>query len=120
MLVAGDGGALIWPQLIGYARARRYLLTGDPIDAPTALAWGLVNRVVPSEQVAEETRALLSRAPRGSRSSKATGKQAFYRQVDLELPSAYEYASEVMASASQTPDAKEGVRAFLEKRRPNF
>ena len=84
------------------------------------MAWGLVNRVVPSEQVAEETRALLSRATRGSRSSKATGKQAFYRQVDLELPSAYEYASEVMASASQTPDAKEGVRAFLEKRRPNF
>ena len=73
-----------------------------------------------SEQVAEETRALLSRATRGSRSSKATGKQAFYRQVDLELPSAYGYASEVMASASQTPDAKEGVRAFLEKRPPVF
>ena len=105
---------------VGRKHALEMLLTGDPIDAPTALAWGLVNRVVPSEQVAEETRALLSRATRGSRSSKATGKQAFYRQVDLELPSAYEYASEVMASASQTPDAKEGVRAFLEKRRPNF
>ena len=105
---------------VGRKHALEMLLTGDPIDAPTALAWGLVNRVVLSEQVAEETRALLARATRGSRSSKALGKQAFYRQVDLELPSAYGYASEVMASASQTPDAKEGVRAFLEKRRPDF
>ena len=105
---------------VGRKHALEMLLTGDPIDAGTALAWGLVNRVVSSPQVPEETRALLSRATRGSASSKALGKQAFYRQVDLELPSAYSYATEVMASASQTPDAKEGVRAFLEKRRPGF
>jgi len=105
---------------VGRKHALEMLLTGDPIDAPTALDWGLVNRVVPSEAVETETRALLARATRGSRSSKALGKQAFYRQVDLELTSAYSYASEVMASASQTPDAKEGVRAFLEKRRPSF
>lgn len=105
---------------VGRKHALEMLLTGDPIDAQTALVWGLVNRVVPSDQVAEETRMLLGRATRGSRSSKALGKQAFYRQVDLEVPTAYGYASEVMASASQTPDAREGVRAFLEKRRPSF
>ena len=105
---------------VGRKHALEMLLTGDAIDARTALAWGLINRVVPEERVAQETRALLSRATRGSRDSKALGKQAFYRQVDLELASAYGYASEVMAAASQTPDAKEGVRAFLEKRRPSF
>lgn len=105
---------------IGAKHALEMLLTGEPIDAPTAVAWGLVNRVVPDDAVATETRALLARATRGSASSKALGKQAFHRQVDLELPAAYAYATEVMAAASQTDDAREGVRAFLEKRAPRF
>ncbi|MEN8184577.1 MAG: enoyl-CoA hydratase-related protein, partial [Myxococcota bacterium] len=100
--------------------ALEMLLTGDPIDAPTALAWGLVNRVVPDPGVAAETRSLLDRATRGSRLSKGLGKQAFYQQVQLDTPAAYAYASEAMAAASQTPDAQEGVRAFLEKRKPRF
>jgi enoyl-CoA hydratase/carnithine racemase len=91
------------------------LLTGEPIDAETALAWGLVNRVVPDPEVPKATRELLARATRGSRSSKALGKQAFYRQMDLEA-----FASEVMAAASQTDDARENLRAFLEKRPPRF
>ena len=69
---------------VGRKHALEMLLTGDPIDAPTALAWGLVNRVVPAERVAAETRALLARATRGSARSKAIGKQAFYRQIDLD------------------------------------
>jgi enoyl-CoA hydratase/carnithine racemase len=105
---------------VGRKHAFEMLLTGDPIDAPTALEWGLVNRVVPDERVAAETRELLRRATRGSGVSKGIGKQAFYRQVDLDLPAAYAYASEVMANASQTEDAQENLRAFLEKRRPRF
>jgi len=105
---------------VGRKHALEMLLTGDPIDAPTALAWGLVNRVVPDERVAEETRALLGRATRGSRLSKSIGKRAFYRQVDLDTRAAYDHAGEVMAAASQTEDAQEGLRAFLEKRRPRF
>ncbi len=100
--------------------ALEMLLTGDPIDARTALALGLVNRVVPDAEVAGETRALLARATRGSAPSKGIGKQAFYRQIDLDLPAAYAYASEVMAAASQTEDARENLRAFLEKRKPRF
>jgi enoyl-CoA hydratase/carnithine racemase len=96
------------------------LLTGDPIDARTALAWGLVNRVVPPERVAEETRALLERATRGSARSKAVGKQAFLHQIDLDLPAAYRYASEVMAQASQSEEARENLAAFLEKRRARY
>lgn len=105
---------------VGRKRALEMLLTGDAIDAPTALAWGLVNRVVPDDAVAAETRALLARATRGSPESKALGKQAFHRQVDLDVPAAYAYASEVMAAASQTEHARENVRAFLEKRAPRF
>jgi enoyl-CoA hydratase/carnithine racemase len=105
---------------VGRKHAVEMLLTGDPIDAPTAEAWGLVNRVVPDENVAEETRALLQRATRGSVSSKALGKRALYHQIDQTTPEAYAYATEVMAGASQTPDAQEGLRAFLEKRRPRF
>jgi enoyl-CoA hydratase/carnithine racemase len=100
--------------------AMEMLLTGDPIDAGTALGWGLVNRVVPAERVAAETRALLARATRGSARSKAIGKRAFLHQIDLELSSAYRYASEVMAAASQSEEARENMAAFLEKRPARF
>jgi enoyl-CoA hydratase/carnithine racemase len=105
---------------VGRKRALEMLLTGDPIDAATAERWGLVNRVVPDEALEKEARELLGRATRGSRLSKRIGKRAFYRQVDLDRDAAYDYASRVMAAASQTEDAREGVRAFLEKRPPRF
>jgi enoyl-CoA hydratase/carnithine racemase len=105
---------------VGRKHALEMLLTGEPIDARTAAAWGLVNRVVADAEVARETRELLARATRGSALSKALGKQAFHRQVDLDLPAAYAYASEAMAAASQTEDAREAIRAFLDKRTPRF
>jgi enoyl-CoA hydratase/carnithine racemase len=101
---------------IGRKQALEMLLTGDPIDAQAALAFGLVNRVAPAVVVPAETRALLARATRGSPGSKATGKRAFYRQMDLGIEAAYAEASEVMAQSSQTDDAREGVAAFLAKR----
>jgi enoyl-CoA hydratase/carnithine racemase len=63
---------------------------------------------------------LLARATRGSAASKGLGKQAFYAQVDRPQSEAYDQAIEVMATASQAPDAAEGIAAFLEKRRPRF
>jgi enoyl-CoA hydratase/carnithine racemase len=105
---------------VGRKKALEMLLTGDAIDAQAALANGLVNLVVPDAQVPAASRDLLARATRGSRLSKALGKQAFYRQVDLDVLNAYEYATEVMAAASQTDDAREGLRAFREKRKPQF
>lgn len=105
---------------IGRKRALEMLLTGDVIDAQTACAWGLVNRVVAPEQLEEETRRLLAAATRGSWISKGMGKQAFYAQIDLPQHQAYNHAIEVMAATSQLPDAQEGMRAFLEKRRPAF
>jgi enoyl-CoA hydratase/carnithine racemase len=112
------GVALV--RAVGRKRALEMLLTGDPIDARTALEWGLVNRVVPAERLGEETRELLARATRGNAASKGIGKQAFYRQADLDTAAAYAYATEVMAAASQTQEAAENRRAFLEKRAPRF
>ena len=105
---------------VGRKHALEMLLTGDPIDAETARSWGLVNRVVRDDRVADETRDLLRRATRGSLASKALGKRTFYRQVDLDTEGAYDWATEVMATSSQSDDAREGIRAFLEKRRPDF
>jgi enoyl-CoA hydratase/carnithine racemase len=101
-------------------RALEMLLTGDPIDARTAAEWGLVNRVVPDAAVAQETRNLLGLATRGSAASKALGKRAFYQQIDLPLAEAYAEAGEAMAQASQTDAAREGMAAFLEKRKATF
>jgi enoyl-CoA hydratase/carnithine racemase len=101
-------------------RALELALTGDPIDAATAADWGLVNRVVPDDELDAAVDDLLGRATRGSAASKALGKQAFYAQIGMDLPQAYAYAIEVMAAASQTDAAQEGVRAFLDKRPPKF
>jgi enoyl-CoA hydratase/carnithine racemase len=103
---------------VGRKRAVEMAFTGDAIDAATAADWGLVNRVVPAEELDAAVEDLLDRATRGSRFSKGVGKQALYHQLGLTQPDAYAYASEVMASTSQTDDAVEGMAAFLEKRRP--
>jgi enoyl-CoA hydratase/carnithine racemase len=99
-------------------RALEMSMTGDPIDAHTAEAWGLVNRVVPASQLEVATSELLGRVTRGSAVAKGIGKQAFYAQIGLSQSSAYDYAVEVMAAASQIPDAQEGIAAFIEKRTP--
>jgi enoyl-CoA hydratase/carnithine racemase len=103
---------------VGRKRAAEMALSGDTIDARTALDWGLVNRVVPASQLDSATADLLERVTRGSAESKGIGKQALYAQIDLDQPKAYAYAIEVMAATSQLPDAREGMRAFLEKRKP--
>ena len=105
---------------VGRKRALEMLLTGEPIDAQTAADWGLINRVVPPEQLVAEAQRLLEAATHGSLISKGIGKQAYYAQIDLAQSQAYAYAQEVMAAASQIPDAQEGMRAFLEKRKAHF
>jgi enoyl-CoA hydratase/carnithine racemase len=105
---------------VGRKRAVEMAFTGDRIDARTAADWGLVNRVVPDADLDAATLDLLERATRGSAASKALGKQTLYRQLGLDLPDAYRLAGEAMARASQIPDAREGMRAFLEKRPPVF
>jgi len=105
---------------VGRKRAMEMALSGDVIDARTALDWGLVNTVVPVAQLDSATADLLERVTRGSAESKGIGKQALYAQIDLDQPKAYAYAIEVMAATSQLPDAREGMRAFMDKRKPNW
>src|SRR4051794_36705303 len=122
----GKGGWFCHTPLVAVARAvprKRALemaFTGDVVDAHTAAAWGLVNAVVPAAELDAACLDLLRRATRGSRGSKALGKQGFYAQVDLDQHKAYDYAIELMAASSQTPDARAGMTAFLEKRPARF
>jgi len=96
------------------------LLTGEPIDAPTAAEWGLVNRAVPAERLRKETEELARKATDASSLVLSLGKQAFYTQIDLEQPKAYDYAKEVMSLNAMAADAQEGMSAFLEKRQPTW
>jgi enoyl-CoA hydratase/carnithine racemase len=105
---------------VGRKRALEMAMTGDPIDARTAAEWGLVNRVVAPDRLEQTTWELITRATRGSSLSKALGKQGFYAQIDLDQAQAYAHTIELMAATSQTADAQEGFRAFLEKRPPHF
>lgn len=105
---------------VGRKRAAELAFTGDAIDAATALDWGLVNRVVPADSLVEATRELLERATRGSAMSKGLGKHGLYAQLGLPQDQAYAYALELMAAASQTADAQEGMASFVEKRPAKF
>lgn len=105
---------------VGRKRAFEMAMSGDVVDAHTAAEWGLVNAVVPDAQLDSAVQDLLERVTRGSAESKAIGKQALYSQIDLGQREAYDYAVEVMTATSQLPDAQEGIRAFLDKRKPEW
>ena len=101
---------------IGRKRAMEMLLTGEPIDAVTALSWGLVNCVVPGSRLDAEIRRFTDIILSRSSATIRFGKQAFYRQIDRPLGTAYDIASEVMACNMLLEDAAEGIDAFLQKR----
>jgi len=105
---------------IGRKRALEMLLTGTPIDAPTALDWGLVNRVVPADALDETISALVDAIAGSSSFTVAIGKEAFYQQIDLDEPRAYDLTKTVMSMNMLAADAQEGICAFLEKREPNW
>ena len=105
---------------IGRKRALEMAFTGDTIDAATAADWGLINRAVPDDELDAAVDDLMAQGDPRVVASKSLGKRTFYAQVGLDQTAAYEYAVNVMAAAATTPDAQEGISAFLEKRRPNF
>ncbi|MEO9169639.1 MAG: enoyl-CoA hydratase [Candidatus Aquilonibacter sp.] len=105
---------------IGRKRAMEMLLTGDPIDAQTALAWGLVNRVVEPRGLRAAALGLAKKIGEASRRVVALGKAAFYAQIELTREEAYAYTKEVMTLNAQDRDAHEGIDAFFDKRRPEW
>ena len=105
---------------VGRKKALEMLLTGEFVSAPEALAAGLINKVVPAQQLEAETRQLARKIAAASRAVVRIGKQAFYRQIELPQAEAYAYAEQVMADNAAMQDAHEGIGAFLEKRRPRW
>jgi enoyl-CoA hydratase/carnithine racemase len=105
---------------VGRKRAMQMLLTGEPIDAATALDWGLVNQVVPADQLEETVDRLIEAIARSSSYTVALGKQAFYDQVDRAESDAYAHTKVVMTENALAADAQEGMSAFLEKRAPHW
>jgi enoyl-CoA hydratase/carnithine racemase len=105
---------------VGRKRAMQMLLTGEPIDAATALDWGLVNQVVPAEQLDAAVDHLTEAIARSSSYTVALGKHAFYDQVDRAESDAYAHTKVVMTENAMAADAQEGMSAFLEKRAPRW
>ena len=119
-LVAGDGGVVIWPWLVGMARAKEYLLTGDWIDGKEAERIGLVNYAVPRDQVMpkamEIARKLARNAPLAVRWTKYSVNKILRDHVNLALDSSMFLEAATMSSE----DLAEAAQAFYEKRQPRF
>lgn len=103
---------------IGRKRALEMLLTGETINAATAADWGLVNRVVPADELEAATLQLADQIASYSSDVVGLGKAAFYRQIEMPQADAYGLTSEVIAANASMEDGQEGMRAFLEKRPP--
>jgi len=103
---------------VSHKHAMQLLLTGDLIDAATALRIGLVNEIVPETELDAAVTALAEKIASKSRHTVAIGKEAFYRQAELPLAEAYSYTKNVMVANLQARDAQEGISAFIDKRPP--
>lgn len=119
-LIPGDGGAWLLPRIIGFSRATELALTGEQIDAATALEYGLVSRVVPDAQLMDAARALAMKIaanpPHAVRMTKRLLREA---QVST-LPNILELSAAMQGLAHQTADHDEAIAAFVEKRAPAF
>ena len=105
---------------VGRKRAMEMLLTGEFVDAGTALDWGLVNRVVPESDLEAVTQEFAEKIAAASPFVVGLGKRAFQAQADLPVEEAVTAMSAVMCDNALQPDAREGIRAFLEKRPPRW
>ena len=114
----GTTGMVEVARAVGSRRAMELLLTGDPIDAREAQAWGLVNRIVPADDLKAHTSPLARRVAIGSRQVTEDAKRTLYEVAGGSRTTAYHRARDVMARSSAAPDAQEGIAAFLEKREP--
>lgn len=117
---AGDGGALIWPQLIGYMRAREYLLTGDPILSQNAAEMGLINRAVPREELDDVAFGMADRLAAGASVAINMTKQAINLPLRRQLEGMLDASVWFEAISAFSEDHREAVSAFIDKRPPEF
>src|SRR5579875_836729 len=119
-ITPGDGGAVCPPRIVGLAKALELIWTGDMIDAQEALRIGYVSRVYPPERLLPETRAFAARLAEGPAVAIQLAKRLVYQSSEVGLHQALDLAQYAMVIAQSTEDAKEGPRAFAEKRKPQF
>lgn len=119
-IIPGAGGTYRLPRLVGMGRAMEMILTGEPVTAEEALSMGLVNRVVPPENLMEEVRALAEMIVARPKLAVQYAKEAVLRCVEGSLIEGLAHESYLHALSCGTRDKKEGVAAFLEKREPKF
>ena len=119
-IMPGAGGTQRWTHIAGKARAMEIVLTGAPIDARKALEWGIVNRVVPFEELLNEAKRLAAKIAAKPSLAVRMAKDAVLKAQDMPLESGLEYENRVFAMLFGTEDQKEGMRAFLEKRKPRY
>ena len=119
-LVPGDGGSWILPRTIGHARAAELFFTGDTIDAQTALAWGLVSRVVPATSLMDEARALAAKIARQPPDVLRMTKRMMREGQNTSFDIIMEMSAAYQALAHHTEDHAEAVNAFFEKRQGTY
>jgi enoyl-CoA hydratase len=119
-LVAGDGGAAIWPQLVGFARAKEFLMTGALLDAPRAAAIGLVNHCVPAAGLDAAVDAFCDTLAAGATRAIRWTKVAINLELKRIAHAVLDPGLGYEALSAATRDHAEGVAAFLEKRPPKF
>ena len=119
-IVAGDGGAAIWPLLVGPARAKQYLLTGDPVPAVEAERIGLVNQVVSTAELHAVSLAMARRLAAGAPLAVQYTKSAVNQQVKAALQLSFDYSLAHELVTFQSKDHAEALRAIAERRPPTF
>ncbi|HMT19882.1 MAG TPA: enoyl-CoA hydratase-related protein [Promineifilum sp.] len=119
-LIPDSGTNWLLPRLIGYARAYEMAVTADRVPAGQALAWGMVNHVVPAAQLSEITAAWARRLADGPTLAFGLTKRAMGRGWDMDLDEALEYEAHLQEDAGRSSDNREGIAAFLEKREARF
>ena len=105
---------------VGRKQTMEMLLTGEPVPADQAKELGLINRIVSPEALEKETQQLAESIANKSPLTIKIGKQAFYRQIEMDLDSAYAYTAQAMTENMMAADAREGIDAFMEKREPSW
>ena len=119
-VIPGSGGTQRLPRLVGPSKAKQLIFTGEIIDAKVALEIGLVDKVVPHDSLIEEAKKMANTIAAKPRVALALAKFAINRGLDADLQTALDYEIECFAQCFATQDQKEGMRAFLEKRKPNY
>jgi enoyl-CoA hydratase len=119
-IMPGAGGTQRWTRVVGKARAMEVVLTGTPVDAKKALDWGIVNRVVPFDQLLSEAKKLAASIAAKPALAVRMARDAVLKAEEMPLGSALEYENRLFALLFGTEDQKEGMRAYIEKRKPEW